>query len=168
MAEDHAGQRLDLEVEDGRSLALGEVAHLGLGEADVVQVTLGDPRQRAFDILLAKAEGIRFVPVEFQRELTDGRVAAGFDVRENLLDRVLHAGIFLCLRCAASTGLQMPDHGLTPSTRASAVYARNLNLHICTSIEYTYMKIARMYTGRPRAGGTPDGARTGRTAWISI
>ena len=38
MAQDDARQGLDLEIEQAGPLLLGEIAHLGLGEADVVDI----------------------------------------------------------------------------------------------------------------------------------
>ena len=55
MAEDDAGQRLDLEVAHGLLLLLREVAHLRLGELDVVEVALGDLRDRALDLAARSA-----------------------------------------------------------------------------------------------------------------
>jgi hypothetical protein len=44
MAEDDAGQRLHLQVLHGVALLLREVAHLGLGELDVVEIAFGNLR----------------------------------------------------------------------------------------------------------------------------
>ena len=50
MAEHDARQRLDLDVADRRLLVLGEIAHLGLGEPDVVEIALRELRQAALDL----------------------------------------------------------------------------------------------------------------------
>ena len=50
MAEDDAGQRLDLEIAHGLLLLLREVAHLRLGELDVVEVALADLADGALDL----------------------------------------------------------------------------------------------------------------------
>ena len=51
-----AGQRLDLEIAHGLFLLLREVAHLRLREFDVVEVSLADPRYRAFDLASIELE----------------------------------------------------------------------------------------------------------------
>jgi hypothetical protein len=50
VAEDHARQGLDLEIAHGLLLLLGEVAHLLLGELDVVEVALADLTDGALDL----------------------------------------------------------------------------------------------------------------------
>ena len=50
VAEDHAGQRLDLQVLHRVLLLLREVAHLRLRELDVVEVALGHLRDRLLDL----------------------------------------------------------------------------------------------------------------------
>jgi hypothetical protein len=50
VAQEHAGERLDLDVVHGGALGLREAPYLGLGEADVVERLLVDPRDDALDL----------------------------------------------------------------------------------------------------------------------
>ena len=55
VTEDHAGQRLDLEILHGVALLLREAAHLRLREFDVVEIALGDLADRLLDFLRRSA-----------------------------------------------------------------------------------------------------------------
>ena len=81
---------LDLEVLERVLLLLRKVAHLRLGEADVVEVALADLRDGALDLLLAQAEILRRPVVEFLRQVAHRRVAPRLDVGEDRLDGLAH------------------------------------------------------------------------------
>src|SRR5262249_47948169 len=83
VAENHARQRLDLEISPGVALALGKAAHLRLRKSDVIEIALGNLADGAFDLLLRKAEGRRGPIVEFSRELPYGLIAPQRDVGED-------------------------------------------------------------------------------------
>ena len=86
--ENDSRQGLDFDVLQRRPLRLGEVAHLGLGELDVVDVALGELGQAALDLLLRKPER-GWVPfVELLRNFAQSRLAATFDVFNNAGDDV--------------------------------------------------------------------------------
>ena len=65
VAEDHAGQRLDLDIGHRGALGLGEAPHLRLGEVDVGHVARRHFVHRCIDFRLGQAEGRRRVLVEF-------------------------------------------------------------------------------------------------------
>ena len=85
--EDHAGQRLDLEVEQAGFLLLGEVAHLRLREADVVEVLLRKLPETVADFRVGQPVVGAVPSVEPLRKLAHGRVAARGDVGQDALDR---------------------------------------------------------------------------------
>ena len=66
VAEDDAGQRLDLDVAERLLLDLGEVADLGLGELDVLEVARRQLDDAAGDLALAQPEGRRRPVVELR------------------------------------------------------------------------------------------------------
>ena len=86
--QDDAGKRLDLEVQQGRLLLLREVAHLRLGEADVVEIAPGELGDGALDLLRGEPEACGRPAVELVGELPDRDVAARLDVGEDRLDRL--------------------------------------------------------------------------------
>ena len=90
VAEDHAGQRLDLEVLHRLALLLREAAHLRLRELDVVEVALGDVSDRLLDLLRRELERGRRPLVELLRQRAHRVVAALLDLRQDLLDRLAH------------------------------------------------------------------------------
>ena len=110
MAEDDAGQGLDLDVGHRGLLRLGEAAHLRLGEADIVEVALGDFRDGLFDLLLGQAEGGRLIAIELRGKLADRGVAARLDVLQDALDRGAHLRVVLGARGLGPGGLEMADH----------------------------------------------------------
>ena len=64
VAQNDAGQGFDLDILQRRFLVFGEVAHLFVGEADIVQIALGDLRKRGLDLLFTQAESLRRIAVE--------------------------------------------------------------------------------------------------------
>ncbi len=97
MAEDHAGQRLDLDITQRSPLDLGEVADLGLGKADVVQGLLRDGVDDVGDLRLAQPEAFRVPAVELQRQLAHGLVAA----QTNVVQDAAYDGLHLLVRFVA-------------------------------------------------------------------
>ena len=75
------------------ALLLREVAHLGLREPDVVEIALGDLRDRGLDLLLGEAEILRRPIVELLRQFAHRRVAARLDVRQDGFDRLANLGV---------------------------------------------------------------------------
>ena len=98
MAENDAGQGLDLDVGHGRALCLGEVADLlscaKLDDLPCRVSRLGSIRASISDSCF-QAEGGRRVVVEFLRQIAHGRIATGFDVCERFLDNAPHLGVVL-------------------------------------------------------------------------
>ena len=93
VAEDHAGQRLHLQVLHRVFLLLREVAHLGLRELDVVEVALRHLRDRLLDLGRRQAEILRLPVVEFLRQLADRGVLLVLDFGEDAFDRRAHLGV---------------------------------------------------------------------------
>ena len=119
VAENDARQRLDFEVVHRRFLLLREVAHLRLGEFDVVEIALGHLRDRALDLLRIQPEVFRRPIVEFLRQIAHRVVAARLDVGEDVLDGRAHLGVGLLDRARIHSALEMPGHGgllATPSS----------------------------------------------------
>ena len=110
VAEDDAGQRLDLEVAHRVLLLLREVAHLRLGELDVVEVALGDLADGALDLGRREAEVLRRPVVELLRQVAHRRVAARLDVGEDPLDRRAHLGVGRLDRARVHSALEPAGH----------------------------------------------------------
>ena len=117
MAEHHAGQGLDLDVADRSALRLGEAADLGLGEADVVEVAPGEPRQAGFDLRLGQPVIVAVPAVELDRQVADRLVAALGDVGENGLDGAADLRVGLVGRGPVGALLQPAFHPRPPSSR---------------------------------------------------
>ena len=110
VAEDDAGQRLDLQVLHGVLLLLREVADLGLGELDVVEVALGDLRDGLLDLGRRQAEVLRLPIVEFLRQVADRRVLLLFDLREDAFDGAAHRGVGGLDRAGVHSALEKASH----------------------------------------------------------
>ena len=95
VAEDDARQGLDLEIEQAGLLLLREIAHLGLGEADVVDVLGRELGEAALDLRIGQAEILAAPIVEFLGELPHGRIAARSDVGQDPFDDGTDLGIVL-------------------------------------------------------------------------
>ncbi len=114
MAEHDARQCFDFEVLQRLFLLLREIAHLRLGEADVVEVALAHLRDGALDLLRAELERGRRPVVEFLRERAHRRVAAGLDLGEDVLDRLAHLCVGGLDRARIHSALQVASHGKSP------------------------------------------------------
>ena len=93
VTEPHAGERLDLEVEQRRALRLGEPAHLLLAELDVVDHLCGDAGDAGCDLVGVEPEVRRRPAVEPLRVLPDRRVTSIADGGEDLIDHRLNGGV---------------------------------------------------------------------------
>ena len=111
MAEHHARQGLDLHVAQAVALHPGEVAHLGLGELDVVALLGGQGVHAGVDLRLAQAAVLPVPAVEPDRHLAHGRVAPRLDVGERGLDDVAHLAVGVGLRLRGGAALQVMGHG---------------------------------------------------------
>ena len=80
LAEEHPGQRLDLDVDERVPLRLRERAHLLLHEHDVVDDLLVEGRHDLCDAGVVESEGLGAPLVELLRVLPYGRVAVVADV----------------------------------------------------------------------------------------
>jgi hypothetical protein len=80
MAEDDAGQRLNLDILHRSPLGFRETTDLDLSKVNVRHVAGRNVVHRSFDFGGAQAEGGRRELVELFGEFTDGRVASRFDV----------------------------------------------------------------------------------------
>ena len=107
----HARQRLDLEIAQGFFLLLREIAHLRLRKLDVVEVALAHPRDRGLDFGVGELERWRRPVVEFLRQCAYRRVAAGFDLLDDLLHRLAHLGVRRLDRARVHSALEIAGHG---------------------------------------------------------
>src|SRR5947208_17182356 len=89
MPERDARKRLQLDVQDRRTLGFRKPAHLSLGETDVLEHGPRYRRDDALDLRLVEAEALPLPPVETRRPLLHGRVAPLGDVRDDARDRLL-------------------------------------------------------------------------------
>src|SRR5262249_40081133 len=118
MAKDDAGQRLDLEVLQGRALLLREVAHLRLGELDVVKIAFGDLRYRALDLLRRELERCGRPLVVCFRQFASRSITPGFDISKNLLDGLAHLRVGRFDRARVHPALEPTWHVSSPCSAA--------------------------------------------------
>jgi len=109
--EDHARQRLDLDIGHRGALRLGEAPDLGLGKADVLHLSRRDLGHQGFDLGLREAEGGRRVAVELLRQRPHGGVAALLDIRERGFDHGVDLGAVFCPVGCGLALFQTRDHG---------------------------------------------------------
>ncbi len=111
VAKHDAGQRLHFEIAHRFFLLLREIAHLRLGELDVLEVAFGHLRDGAFDVLRRQAEILRRPLVEFLRQLADRRVfLALVDLRQDVLDGLAHFGVGGLDRARVHSALEVTGH----------------------------------------------------------
>ena len=110
VAEHDARQRLDLDVAHRRLLVLGEIAHLGLGEFDVVEVALCELRQAALDLSIGEAEILAVPGIELDGKLADRGVAALLDVGQDGLDRGANLRIVFRAQLGRTAALEIFCH----------------------------------------------------------
>ena len=80
MPQDHTGQGFNLYIQHRVALGLGEIAHLVLGEFDVVHFARGKLGDDGLNLVVGQSVGVAIIVVELQRQFVHCRVAAGFDV----------------------------------------------------------------------------------------
>ena len=93
VAEHDARQRLHLDVHQRGLLVLGEGAHLGLREADVVQVARRQLGHGVADFLIGEAEILPVPAVELGGHLAHRGVPARGDVGQDRLDGGADLGV---------------------------------------------------------------------------
>ena len=114
MTKHHAGQGLHFEVVQGFFLLLREIADLGLGKFDVVEVAFAHLADRPFDFIGRQFKRSRRPVVEFLRQISHRGVLAGIDFAEDLIDGFSDPGVSgLDRRCVHST-LEVPGHYISP------------------------------------------------------
>jgi hypothetical protein len=84
VAENDAGKRLDLDIPERVPLDLREIAHLRLGEFDILEITIGQLRETGFDLVFFQAIAFAIPLVELDGEFAHGRVSAFRNVGERL------------------------------------------------------------------------------------
>jgi hypothetical protein len=114
VAEDHARQRLDLDVEHGRPLMLREIAHLGLRKFDVVDIALRQLRQAVLDLGIGQPKILSIPMIEFDRQFANRLVAALFDVGQDGLDGRANPGFVLGAQRRVSSALENLRHRTIP------------------------------------------------------
>ena len=88
--EQHARERLDLDVCHRPALRFGEAPDLRLSELDVLHVAVAHLLHRGLDLGIGKAKACGFVVVEPGGHFSDGVVATGLNVRKRGLDAGAH------------------------------------------------------------------------------
>ncbi|MOA23216.1 hypothetical protein D3C78_1438220 [compost metagenome] len=117
VAQHHAGVRLHFHVAHRVPLDLGEVAHLRLGERDVLDLARRQLLAGGLDLRARQAE-VRGVPVvELAAVVPYGVVATGFDVADDVFDGSAHLGVVVGLYGGGPAALQIADHGFWPCIR---------------------------------------------------
>jgi hypothetical protein len=76
---DDPRKRFDLEVRKTGQLLLGEIAHLRLGEADVIEVALADARNGPLDVSRAETKVLGGPSIELRGKRPDGGISVGID-----------------------------------------------------------------------------------------
>ena len=109
--ENDARQRLDVEIAQRRLLRFREIAHLRLGEFDVVEIALLHLADGALHLGRRQLERSRRPIVEFLRQVAHRCVLARVDVGEDLLDRFAHLGVGRLDRACVHSALEMAGHG---------------------------------------------------------
>ena len=117
--EHHAGQRLDVEIAQRFLLLLGEVAHLRLGELDVVEIALLHLADGALDFGWAELERGRRPVVEFLRQVAHGGILARIDIGKDFLDRLAHLGVRRLDRDRVHSALEVLGHDVSPYSAPS-------------------------------------------------
>ena len=131
VAEDDAGQRLDLQVLHGVALLLREVAHLRLRELDVVEIALGNLRNRLLDLGGRQPKILRLPVVELLRQLADGGVLLVLDLRQDAFDRLAHLGVGGLDRARVHSAFEEAGHGYSPVAQrcSSAIAVTRIGPH---------------------------------------
>ena len=131
VAEDDAGQRLDLDILHAGALRLGKAAHLRLRETDVLEIALRHLCDRLLDLGRREAETRRRPVVEFLAQIADGIVAARFHAVEDALDGLAHLGVGLFDRARVHAAFEIVGHrgSLLSAARRARTKFRHGPLH---------------------------------------
>jgi len=105
------GKRLDFEVAQGLLLFLREIAHLRLGELDIVEVAPGQLCDRALDVGCAQPKPFRRPVIELLRQGAHCLVATGLDFGKDALHRGAHLGVGGLDRARVHSALEIMGHG---------------------------------------------------------
>ena len=108
MAEPDAGQRFDIEVGERGALSLRELAHLLLGEGDVLLELVGHGGRGGVELPVLDEEPLRRPAVEPERPVAEGILAAALDVVEDARHR--GANVRARLRRRQRRALQVVGH----------------------------------------------------------
>ncbi len=109
MAEHHTRQRLDLDILERGALVLGEVAHLLLREADVVEIAARKLRQAVLDLGVGQPIVLAIPIVELHRQFAHG------------LDRRAPRYRRECLRLSPSLSRRLPLAARRPARASDTV-----------------------------------------------
>ena len=113
VAEDHAGERFDLEIRQGGTLRFRKTSDLSLGELNISKVAGRDFRHRLFNFRRAQSEAGRVVSVELDGEFPHGVITTGGDVREGAFNNTPHLGVVFGALGFGLAGFQIGDgHGV--------------------------------------------------------
>ena len=112
VAEHDTGEGLDFKVVHGLALLLREVADLGLRELDVLEIALGNLRNRALDLGRRQLEIFRRPFVEFLRQFADRYILALVDLRQDAFDGLAHLGVRGLDRARVHSALEPTRHGV--------------------------------------------------------
>ncbi|EIZ79511.1 hypothetical protein WSK_1908 [Novosphingobium sp. Rr 2-17] len=110
MAEDDARQRLDFDVLHRIALDLGEVAHLLLGELDVLDVLRRELVDAGLDLAVGQAIALAVPVIELHRQLAHGGIAACLDIGKDAFHGVANLTVAVCPHLRGRAALQPLCH----------------------------------------------------------
>ncbi|MNS78487.1 hypothetical protein D3C72_1121040 [compost metagenome] len=111
VAQHHAGIRFHFHVAHGITLDLGKVAHLGLGERNVLDFPRRQLLAGGFDFRARQAEVGRVPVVELAAVVAHGVVAACLDVADDGFDGGAYLGVIVGFYGGGTAALQIANHG---------------------------------------------------------
>ena len=115
MPEHDTGQRLYFQVPQRRPLLLCEIAHLRLGEPNVVEIVLAHLPDRALDLRRRKFERRRRPIIEFLRQLAHRGILVRVNIGEDLFDHLTHLGVGRLDRACVHSALEVAGHYIPPN-----------------------------------------------------
>jgi hypothetical protein len=93
MPKDHPGQRLYLELLQAFKLTLRKIAHLRLGEFDVIYLKSGQLLDTAGDFVITQTIALAIESIELDRILANRCIAARRNVMDDPLDGVSYGRV---------------------------------------------------------------------------
>ena len=118
VAQHHAGHRFDFDILHAVALNLREIAHLSLGEFDILALLRAQAVDCGIDFGLAQPVIIAIPAIELDAHLAQRRIAALLDVGQRGFDDIAHFAIGSRLHVGIRTALEILGHcKILPWTR---------------------------------------------------